>query len=99
MTGQTRALLSKFTSPESGQQTFTLDEAQVIESSFDSIVNEYKNNNNKMDYKFVVTILGVPPELPQTTDLDEFQQHFYDVKEYFNKTKNIEALIKCELQL
>lgn len=88
MTESTKVLASQFLAPK---------EFEAFESSFDSLIEEYRNSGTlKLDS--LVPILGKPPIIPQSPDTDAMLEAYDEKAIYGHKIKEIESLLKLELE-
>ncbi len=70
------------------------EEAQSLENSLDNLLESYRLNNNSLNLEWITPILGTPPTIPNSPDLDAMLDAWEDRAEYGRKVEFIERVLK-----
>lgn len=71
----------------------TPEEVQLFEENFDKLQKEYKSKGS-LSLDSLIPILGRPPIIPQSPDMDAMLEAWNDKAEYGRKFQKIEELLK-----
>lgn len=74
----------------------TSTEFEAFITSLDSLLQEYKKAST-LSIEFLKPILGNPPRIPQSPDMDAMLDAYEDRAKYGKKANSIEEYLSCQL--
>lgn len=74
----------------------TSTEFEAFNTSLDTLLEEYKKSSN-LTVELLVPILGNPPRIPQSPDMDAMLEAYEARAEYGRKFNSIEEYLSCQL--
>ena len=70
------------------------EEVQSLDNSLDNLLESYRLNGNVLKLDWITPILGNPPIIPNSPDLDARMDAWEDRAEYGRKVEFIERVLK-----
>lgn len=80
---------------KTAQLILTPSQFKAFEECFDNLVDEFRTNG-KLDLSSFTKILGNPPTIPHSPDMDARLEAFEERALYGSKLEKLDSLIKLE---
>lgn len=74
----------------------TSTEFEAFNNSLDNLLKEYEKTS-KLTIELLIPILGNPPRIPQSPDMDAMLEAYEDRAKYGEKANSIEKYLSCHL--